>query len=77
VRGSAVSLVSRCALLALAPLSAATLKGPVAWGSPDQPWGVRRAVTAADRAALAAYRSGHKKPIFETNFESAAELAAN
>jgi|SRR5450631_264029 hypothetical protein len=39
--------------------------------------GAIRAVTAADRAALAAYRSGHKKPIFETNFESAAELAAD
>ncbi|MBV8701898.1 glycoside hydrolase family 16 protein [Bradyrhizobium sp.] len=56
---------------------AATPKGPVTSGSPDQTWGVRRAVTAADRAAIAAYRSGGKAPVFSTNFESAAELTAD
>ena len=57
--------------------SAATLKGPVTWGSPDQPWGKRRAVTAADRAAIAAYRSGQKRPVFSTDFTKPAELAAD
>jgi len=66
------------AILGLAPASrVATLAGPVTWGSPDQPWGARRAVTAEDRAAIAAYRSGRKTPILSTNFDSPAELAAD
>jgi Glycosyl hydrolases family 16 len=64
--------------LCLAPTSqASTLAGPVTWGSPDQRWGTRRAVTAADRAAIAAYRSGRKAPILSTDFTSPAELAAD
>lgn len=63
--------------LRLTPASrAATLAGPLTWASPDQPWGTRRAVTAEDRAAIAAYRSGRKTPILSTDFTSAAELAA-
>ena len=57
--------------------AAATLSSPVSWGSPDQPWGQRRAVTAADRSAIAAYRSGHKAPIFATNFTSVSELQSD
>ena len=57
--------------------AAATLSSPVNWGSPDQPWGQRRAVTAADRSAIAAYRSGHKAPIFATNFTSVSELQSD
>ncbi len=66
------------ATLCLAPASsAATLAGPLTWGSPDQQWGTRRAVTAGDRAAIAAYRSSHKAPILTTDFTSSAELTAN
>jgi beta-glucanase (GH16 family) len=64
-----LSLVQICA--------AATLSSPVSWGSPDQPWGKRRAVTAADRAAIAAYRSGHKALIYSTNFAGTSELQAD
>lgn len=56
---------------------AATLASPVNWGSPDRPWGERRAVTAADRAAIAAYRSGHKVPIFSANFTGGSELQSD
>ncbi len=35
-----------------APHSKATLSGPVTWGSPDQLYGKRRAVTDADRKAI-------------------------
>jgi hypothetical protein len=56
------------------PTSAATLAGPPTWASLDQPWGVRRVVTAADRAAVAAYRSGRKNPILSTDFTSPSEL---
>jgi hypothetical protein len=70
-------LVPLIAGLFVAPACvAATLAGPVTWGSPDQPWGVRRAVTAADRAAIAAYRAGRKAPIFTTHFLSPTELQA-
>jgi hypothetical protein len=57
--------------------SKATLAGPVTWGSPDQPYGKRRPVAAADRAAIQSYRSGRKPPIFSTNFTDAAELQAD
>lgn len=46
----------------------ATLAGPLTFGSPDQPYGVRRPVTDADRAAIQSYRSGHKQPIYSTTF---------
>ena len=66
------------AVLCLAPASrAATLAGPVTWGSTDQPWGARRAVTADDRTAIAAYRSGRKAPIFSTDFTSPAGFTAD
>ncbi|MBC9877366.1 glycoside hydrolase family 16 protein [Bradyrhizobium sp. INPA01-394B] len=56
---------------------AATLASPVNWGSPDQPWGMRRAITDADRAAIAAYRSGRRTPTFSTDFTGGTELQAN
>jgi hypothetical protein len=56
---------------------AAKLAQPVNWGSPDQPYGKRRPVTAADRAAIQSYRSGRKPPIFSTNFTDPAELQAD
>lgn len=54
--------------------SKATLAGPVTWGSPDQPYGKRRAVTAADRAVIESYRMGGKRPIFSTNFTDRGEI---
>ena len=56
---------------------AAKLAQPVNWGSPDQPYGKRRPVTAADRAAIQRYRSGGRRPIFATNFNDPAELRAD
>jgi beta-glucanase (GH16 family) len=56
---------------------AAKLAQPVNWGSPDQPYGKRRPVTAADRASIQSYRSGHKKAVFSTNFTDPAELQAD
>jgi hypothetical protein len=55
---------------------ATRLAQPVNWGSPDQPYGKRRPVTAADRAAIQSYRSGRKPPIFSTSFTDPAELQA-
>ncbi|WP_084305531.1 glycoside hydrolase family 16 protein [Bradyrhizobium sp. ARR65] len=47
------------------------------WGNPDQPWGTRRPVTEADRAAIARYRAGqHGKPAFATDFTAAAALSS-
>jgi beta-glucanase (GH16 family) len=59
------------------PAYAATLRGPVTWGSPDQPYGKRRPITAADTEAIKNYRSGRKKPIFSTNFTDPSELQAD
>jgi Glycosyl hydrolases family 16 len=56
---------------------AAQLAAPVTWGSPDQPYGKRRPVTAADHATIQSYRSGRKTPIFSTNFTDADELQAD
>jgi beta-glucanase (GH16 family) len=56
---------------------AAQLAGRVTWGSPDQAYGKRRPVTAADRAAIQNYRSGHKTPIFSTDFSDRDELHAD
>jgi hypothetical protein len=50
------------------------LAKPVNWGSPDQPYGKRRPVTAADRALVERYRSGDLHAIFATNFTEPAEL---
>lgn len=72
---TAVACVTAAAVLcALCPVAAQM--SPATWGSPDQPWGTRRPVTAADRAAIAIYRSGHKKPVFESKFTDPAALAA-
>jgi len=39
------------------------------WGNPDQPWGVRRPVTDADRKAIASYRSAESGADFASNFD--------
>ena len=75
MRRAAIGLLTLLCEAVASP--AATLKGPVTWGSPDQPWAVRRTVTAADRAAVAAYRSGAKAPIFSTDFSQPTELQAD
>ncbi len=66
------------AATALTASSAAPVKlvGPVTYGSPDQPYGRRRPVTAADRAAIAAFRSARRPPVFSTKFATPAELQA-
>lgn len=56
------------------PAYAATSLGPATFGNPDHPWGTRRPVTAADRALIASYRSGGKKPVVDTHFTNPAEL---
>jgi hypothetical protein len=55
----------------------AKLTGPVFFGSPDQPFGIRRAVTSADRAVIQSYRAGRKPLLFSTSFDSPAELQAD
>jgi len=55
----------------------ARLGQPVSWGSPDQPYGKRRQVTTADRAAIESHRSRRRSPIFATNFTDPAELQAD
>ena len=55
----------------------ARLAQPVSWGSPDQPYGKRRAVTAADRAAIQSYRARKNAPVFSTSFTDPAELQAD
>lgn len=62
------------AYVALAPRSAVAQMAPPTWGNPDQPWGTRRPVTAADQALIASYRSAGKAPVFQTNFTDPAEL---
>jgi hypothetical protein len=47
------------------------------WGNPDQPWGVRRSVTDADRKAVALYRSGNIQPVYATNFDDQQKLSAD
>jgi len=56
------------------PAGRATLAGPLTFGSPDQPYGVRRPVTEADRTAISNYRSGRRQPVFATNFGDTADF---
>lgn len=60
--------------LLISQASAATPEGPATWGNPDHPWGVRRAVTDADRALIASYRSHAQQPVLEESFTNPAEL---
>ena len=55
----------------------AKLAEAVSFGSPDQPYGIRRPVTAADREAVQSYRAGRKPLAFSTNFADPAELQAD
>jgi beta-glucanase (GH16 family) len=57
--------------------TAASLLGPVTFGSPDQPWGMRRAITAADRAAIDGYRSRSRPPAYSTTFTDTAAFQAD
>jgi beta-glucanase (GH16 family) len=59
------------------PAFAITPVGPAKFGSPDQTWGTRRAITAADRALVAKYRSSKMHPAFSDDFKSAADLDAH
>jgi hypothetical protein len=68
-----VSLCFRISTL-LGAASAAGQMAPATWGNPSQPWGNRRLVTEADRALIASYRSGHEKPLMQTNFADPSEL---
>jgi hypothetical protein len=52
---------------------AATPLGPATWGNPDQQRGTRRAVTPADRALIARYRSG-RAAAFSTGFNNDGEF---
>ena len=74
--GLALFIASLCVGVSAADGSV-KLAQPVNWGSPDQPYGKRRPITAADRAAIQRYRSGEKPPIFATNFNDPAELRAD
>lgn len=56
----------------LSPKPMAAPMGPATWGNPNQPWGTRRPVTAADRALIAQYRS--RRPAFETDFTNPERL---
>ncbi|GGF18547.1 hypothetical protein GCM10011611_25530 [Aliidongia dinghuensis] len=72
-------LVVTCFTVVCAPVGrpAAAELQKLTWGNPDQPWGTRRPVTAADRAAIARYRAGHGKPAFATDFTDPAALRAD
>ncbi|MDQ0472692.1 glycoside hydrolase family 16 protein [Labrys wisconsinensis] len=70
----AIPLVGLLAALAGAATPAPAQMAPPTWGNPDQPWGTRRPVTAADQARIASYRSGHRAPAFQTDFTDAAAL---
>ncbi len=74
-----LSLMAIClavGLLTSLLADSATLTGPATWGNPNQAWGTRRAVTPADRAAVAKYRSGQTKPVFSTDFKDQASLSS-
>jgi hypothetical protein len=64
-RGLALALVGAAAAL-WASMSLAAPMGRATWGNPNQRWGTRRPVTAADRVLVACYRSGHLT--LETDF---------
>ena len=63
------------AILSLHAPQAVAAAAKVSWGNPDEPWGRRRAITPADRAEIAAYRSEAKKPTIDVAFTDPAELA--
>jgi len=54
---------------------ATSLSGPVTFGSPDQTFGVRRPVTAADRSLIGNYRS--RPSLFSTTFSKPDELQSD
>jgi hypothetical protein len=56
------------------PAAPATLSGPPTWGNPNQPWGTRRPVTPADRAAIAAFRAPTRPVVYATVFTDADAL---
>ncbi|MGB7193364.1 MAG: glycoside hydrolase family 16 protein [Collimonas pratensis] len=54
---------------------ATSLSGPVTFGSPNQPFGMRRPVSAADRALVGDYRL--MSPTFSTTFSKPGELQSD
>ena len=72
--GAALGVPDRHALGAESTAVRATLVGPLTFGSPNQPYGVRRAVTDADRAAIQSYRSAGRRPLFSTTFADPAQF---
>jgi beta-glucanase (GH16 family) len=69
------TLVASLSVVMCSMALATNLSGPVTFGSPDQPFGKRRPVTAADRAAIQSYRSN--SPIFLTNFSRPDEFQSD
>ncbi len=63
-------------LIAISSLARAqtTHHGKVTWGTPDQPWGTRRPVTATDQKFIADYRSGKWPATFSTDFSDYAQF---
>lgn len=81
ITGFAIGLMALVQISAQSQSLALTRRGapaklaqPVTWGSPDQPYGKRRSVIAADRAMIQSYRLGKKPPVFSTNFSDPSEL---
>lgn len=74
IAASVFSCVTFLSPVAAEAQQTATPLGPATWGNPNQPWGVRRLPTEADKALIASYRSGKKHPILEENFTNPAEL---
>jgi len=60
----------------LIPMPVYALKplGPAKWGNPDQPFGKRRPVTAADKALIAQYRQGKGKLVYSSKFTDKKEF---
>jgi hypothetical protein len=73
---AALALALCAVFVALSQAQQAVLQ-KLTWGNPDQPWGTRRPVTAADRKAIAFYRSGQLQPVYATDFSDQQKLAAD
>ncbi|SDS91848.1 Glycosyl hydrolases family 16 [Mucilaginibacter mallensis] len=54
-----------------------TLLGAATWDNPDQPFGRRRPVAAADKVSITLYRSGKIPAFFFANFGGPTELASD
>jgi beta-glucanase (GH16 family) len=71
-------LVLAFAVMPAAPLLAQQARlQKLTWGNPDQPWGIRRPITDADRKAIASYRSAGIQPAYTTNFDDQKKLTSD